>query len=145
MIFEQCADLWNGNLDIMLSYFSPNSLIIMATTNKALLTLVQGYFSRLRKKYPIKMETLISQEKGKWHISKDIVSDYLLAVTPLGYQPNKMIVKPISFKRSGFYYKIYGWVLYDKEKKFEIAGRWAQWVRQEDHNKSSIIKIIRWR
>ena len=140
MDFAICASLWGGRLDPILEYFSPSSLINMASVNQAGLAVIQSYFSRWGKY--VSVADILTCKGGKWHLYKDAIQHCLLLIVT---KEDCQYFLPINAYRCGDTYKIYGWVVWDTNNTYITHGRWPNWIRLRDYDPHNVKKCIVWR
>jgi len=144
MDFTICASLWGGRLDPILQYFSPSSLIDMASVNQAGLAAIQLYFSHWAENVPV--TDMLICVKGKWHLRKDAIQHCLLYIVT---KDEDQWLRPVSVSRWGNTYRIYGWVVWDmnrkRQHKYITHGRWPNWIGLRDYDPHNIKKCIVWR
>ena len=140
MDFTICASLWGGRLDPIFQYFSPSSLINVASVDQAGLAAVQSYFSRWAENVPV--ADMLICVKGKWHLRKDAIQHCLLYIVT---KDEDLQLLPVSVARWGNSYSIYGWVVWDTNDTYITHGRWANWIGLRDYDPHNIKKCIVWR
>ena len=147
MDLSQLGSLWLGRLDNILQYVRPERIILFAATNKQMLGYIQGYFSRIAKKYPC---WKIDKKEGEahqysWNIKDVIMQNALIWMRSRIF--DDIILMPKSQRRNGRALCIYGWVIWDKTAKHEFYGKYPTWVQLMDSclEDRRIIKIIPYR
>ena len=138
----QCANGWCGQLNNILQYIvEPDSLISLASTNKAMLVYVQRFFQRIQNPSFSLMNIFEQLEH------EDILSNYWIWFEYSNGTHYPIILKPVSVYKKRDIYSIYGWVLWDEERNHEKHGRYPAWVRLEENYcyYNSRLKIIPYR
>ena len=146
MTLDRLGLLWLGRMDPILQYVPPARLILLATTNKRMLGYVQGYFSRIAKKYPCwRLDKKEEEEGSHWDIKDIIMQKSLIWIRSRIF--GEIILKPKTKRRGyrGLY--IYGWVIWDASARHEFYGRYPTWILLLDNydDEQRILKFIPYR
>ena len=146
MTLDRLGSLWLGRLDSILQYIAPERLILLSSTSKQILSYVQGYFSRIAKKYPCwRLDNKEEEEGYHWDIKDVIMQNALIWIRSRIF--GEIVLKPKSKKRGNRGLRIYGWVIWDASARHEFYGKYPTWVLLHDglDEEQRILKFIPYR
>ena len=142
MTLDRLGSLWLDRLDPILQYVAPERLILLSSTSKQMLSYVQGYFSRIAKKYPC--WRLDNKEEEDGRVIKDVImKNALIWIRSRIF--GEIVLKPKSKERVRWGLRIYGWVIWDASARHEFYGKYPTWVLLHEDEEQRIIKFIPYR